>query len=74
MGASYFHDAVDGDFFAEIKPRFRERVISGIKITLSYLHQTLISLVEVHVSIFYKKILNSAGTLREENAWRHLKH
>jgi hypothetical protein len=41
VGASYFHDAVDGDFLAEIKPRIPEWVISGVKITLSDLHQTL---------------------------------
>jgi hypothetical protein len=41
VGASYFHDAVDGDFLAEIKPRVWERVICGGKITLSDLHQTL---------------------------------
>ena len=41
MGAAYFHDVVCGDFFAEIKPRIRERVILGVKITLSDLHQTI---------------------------------
>jgi hypothetical protein len=67
VGASYFHDAVDGDFLAEIKPRVWERVICGGKITLSDLHETA-------VSTFYKKILNSGGTTRQQNAERHLNH
>jgi hypothetical protein len=41
VGAAYFHDAVCGDFFAEIKPRVWERVIFGVKITLFDLHQTI---------------------------------
>lgn len=41
MGAAYFHDAVDGDFLAEIKPRIPEWVILGVKTTLSDLHQTI---------------------------------
>ena len=41
MGAAYFHDVACGDFFAEIKPRIREGVILGVKITLSDLHQTI---------------------------------
>jgi hypothetical protein len=41
VGAAYFHVTVCGDFFAEIKPRIREGVILGVKITLSYLHQNI---------------------------------
>ena len=38
MGAAYFHVSVSGDFFAEIKPRIREGVVSGVNFTLSDLH------------------------------------
>ena len=41
MGAAYFHVSIDGDFFAEIKPRIPEWVILGVKTTLSDLHQTI---------------------------------
>jgi hypothetical protein len=41
VGAAYFHVTVCGDFFAEIKPRVREGVISGVNFTLSDLHQTI---------------------------------
>ena len=44
MGAAYFHVSGCGDFLAEIKPRIREWVISGVKITLSDLHQTIDSI------------------------------
>jgi hypothetical protein len=41
VGAAYFHVRFCGDFLAEIKPRIPEWVISGVKITLSDLHQTI---------------------------------
>lgn len=41
MGAAYFHESGCGDFFDEIKPRFREWVILGVNITLYDLHQTI---------------------------------
>jgi hypothetical protein len=41
VGAAYFHNHIDGDIFGEIKPRVWGRVILGVKITLSDLHQTI---------------------------------
>ncbi|MEY3584420.1 MAG: hypothetical protein RJA48_1503 [Verrucomicrobiota bacterium] len=53
MGAAYFHNHIDGDIFAEIKPRIRERVILGVKITLSYLHQTIRVILGVKITLSY---------------------
>lgn len=41
MGAAYFHNRINGDFFGEIKPRVWGGVIFGVNLTLSDPHHTI---------------------------------
>jgi hypothetical protein len=65
---------VMGIFLPKSSLDFGSGSFQGSKSPSTTCSKSLISLVEVHVSIFYKKILNSGGAARRQNAGLNLNH